>query len=164
MKYNIYNIYRCCFLLCVAMLLMGITAQGQLTWSKGPAMSTPRYAHTATALKDGHILIAGGCASYGACCMPDCEIYDPVSDAYQPTGSLNEPRSSHSATLLQDGRVLVVGGEGGGGSAEIYDPISGSWSVTQPLFHRGVHHTATLLKNGCVLVVGGRAYLSGRHG
>ena len=73
-------------------------------------MSTPRSQHTATLLKDGRILLVGGCRMVAR--LANVEIYDPVSNTYQPTGSLNTPRSAHSATLLPDGRVLVVGGYG----------------------------------------------------
>ena len=150
------------FLLGVAMLLIGVTAQGQLIWSNGPAMSTARSQHTATRLKDGRILLVGGMLDGVA--LANVEIYDPESNSYQLTGSLNEPRFDHSATLLPDGRVLVVAGNDNreytrGGyylsSAEIYDPSNGSWSVTQPLYFHGVGHCAILFKDGRVLVVAG---------
>ena len=86
------------------------------------------------------------------------EIYDPVSNTYQSTGSLNVPRHGHSATLLLDGRVLVVGGYANYqylDGAEIYNPANGTWTATQPLFSHGVDHSAILLKDGRVLVVGG---------
>ena len=96
-------------------------------------MPTPRSYHTATVLQDGRILLAGGMLNGVA--LTNVEIYDPVSNSYQPTGSLNVPRLGHSATLLPDGRVLVIGGLSAiypRGyylySAEIYDPSSGAWS------------------------------------
>ena len=133
-----------------------------LSWTNGPAMSMPHCYHTATALKDGRILIVGGNLSDNDV-TTNCEIYDPVNNTYQPTGSLNVPRSSHSATLLPDGRVLVVSGlywlySPDLDSAEIYNPASGTWSLTaQPIFAHGLDPATTLLKDGRVLVVGGDA-------
>src|SRR5262249_15889598 len=37
-------------------------------------------------------------------------IYDPVTDSWRDTTSLNSPRRAGSAFLLFDGRVLVLGG------------------------------------------------------
>ena len=151
------HIHRFVFLGCMAVLSMSAMAHGQLIWSNGPAMPTTLGLHTATVLQDGRILFVGGSITYNGW-TTNCEIYDPVSGAYQPTGSLNVRRHGHSATLLPDGRVLVIGGFGDYhwiNSAEIYDPTSGAWSLTQPLYSHGVCHSATLLPDGRVLVVGG---------
>lgn len=67
--------------------------------------------HSAVALPNGRILIAGG--------AEHPEIYDPATNRFQPvTGSVGEGRYFSSATLLPDGRVLIAGGYG-------EDPMAG---------------------------------------
>jgi hypothetical protein len=64
-----------------------------------------RSAHTATLLRDGKVLLAGGRVSPGS-----AEIYDAAAGTYASTGDMASPRAYHTATLLLDGRVLMVGG------------------------------------------------------
>jgi len=92
---------------------------------------TPRRFHTATLLPNGKVLIAGGVNSdTNINTVNTAALYDPASDTFTPTGSMQTARFYHTATLLQDGRVLVAGGYndlGVVGTAEIYgavgDPI-----------------------------------------
>ena len=41
-----------------------------------------------------------------------CEIYDPDTGIWTPTGSLNTPRQFQQGVVLANGNVLVVGGLG----------------------------------------------------
>ncbi len=83
---------------------------------------------TATLLQNGKVLIAGGMGS------PQVAIlYDPQTDSFNTTDSLEVPHSFHTATLLSDGRVLIAGGQDQNGPqttavCEIYDPQSGTFS------------------------------------
>jgi hypothetical protein len=116
---------------------------------------TPRYAHTATLLPDGRVLVAGG---YNNGPLTTAEIYTPASGLWTPTGSMSTARSNHTATLLGDGTVLVAGGTGLAGalaSAEVYDPRSGAWRSVGGLLGPRSEQTATLLRDGTVVVVGG---------
>jgi hypothetical protein len=119
-------------------------------------MQTARLDHTATALEDGRILIAGGLAA-GA--LPTAEIYDAGADRFEPTGRLATARNGHAAVRLKDGRVLIVGGDVDGtaflSSAEIHDPRTGAFTSTGAMAVPRSSHTATLLPNGQVLVAGG---------
>ena len=110
------------------------------------SLATARYAHTATLLPNGKVLVAGGNSS-----ILTAELYDPATGTWSPTGSATT--GSSTATLLQNGQVLVVGA--GTASAQLYDPMTGSWSTTGSLKTTRLHHTATLLPNGKVLVAGG---------
>jgi deoxycytidylate deaminase len=143
------------------------------------SLSAVRGSATATLLRDGRVLFAGGynCAPAGADgTWASAELYDPATGTFSSTGAMAAPRQQHTATLLADGRVLIVGGLSGPApatagavilasyrtaetdaflaTAELYDPTAGTFSRTGSMStpHRG--HTATLLQDGRVLVVG----------
>ncbi len=91
-------------------------------------MNEGRSLHSATLLKDGRILVAGGSNRYGN--MESSEILDPATGIWVTSGSMVAARSNHTATLLQDGRVLVVGG--GASIVEAFDPNIGKWQSSVP--------------------------------
>jgi len=78
-------------------------------------MTLPHEAGTATLLKDGRVLIAGG---YHRDNVPawvgisgDAEMYDPATGKSSSlSANMVRQRDVHSATLLRDGRVLITGG------------------------------------------------------
>jgi hypothetical protein len=114
-----------------------------------------RYDHTATLLRDGTVLIAGG-RNGGGGWLYSAEIYDPKAGTTRYTGNLKSARAAASAVLLDSGLVLIVGGESFSGvvtSAEIYDPSTGVFSRTDTQF--GGFVTATKTADGRVLIAGG---------
>jgi hypothetical protein len=130
-------------------------------WIFTGSLNIPRSRHTATVLRNGMVLVAGGYGSNGI--IDSAELYDPSTGMWSSTGSMSAPRVSHTATLLPSGKVLVVGGEtsdspptfGRTNTAELYDPATGTWILTGSLRAASSWDTATLLQNGKVLVTGG---------
>jgi N-acetylneuraminic acid mutarotase len=125
------------------------------TWKATGSMQTARWFHTATLLRSGKVLVAGGeiNVGFGTGKTATAELYDPVTGAWHATGSLHTARFQHTATLLRNGKVLVAGGFTT--TAELYDPTAGTWSLTGSISTAIGYQTATLLRNGKVLVAGG---------
>jgi hypothetical protein len=101
------------------------------TWAAGAPMSIPRWAHTATLLPDGRVVIIGGYSWYGQV-LSSVEIFDPVSNRWYTARPLSGSRAYHTATLLADGTILVVGGNSQFGvtdTAERYDPSDAQLGV-----------------------------------
>lgn len=96
--------------------------------------TVPRFSHTATLLKSGKVLVAGG-LSRGSEPQATTEIYDPETRRFSPIGSLISRRGYGStATLLPSGKVLIAGGSCGSGcmlaTAEIFDPANQQFRST----------------------------------
>ena len=129
-----------------------------LWMSTSTNMSVGRFAHAATLLNNGKILIMGGIDQSGAI-TPTTDFYIPSSDSFVPTAQMNMGRILFTNTLLSDGfTVLITGGADEYGmmapTAELYG--LDSWEVantymTQPR----AYHAAVLLSDGNVLVAGG---------
>lgn len=135
-------------------------------WTATGAMRVPRFEHTASLLRDGRVLIAGGLGARGGETVPvgSAELYDPETGTFSPAAEMDSPRTDHAAVRLQDGRVLVSGGDRGTAplaSAEIFDPARGTWSRAPSLAGARRGHSATLLKDGTVLVAGGERFSRG---
>jgi hypothetical protein len=99
------------------------------TFTATSSMHVARYAHTATLMPDGTVLITGG--TYGDSYYNSTalgELYNTSTGAFSAQVYMNAGRSFHQATLLLDGRVLVTGGFNSStypnslASAELYNP------------------------------------------
>ena len=145
------------------------------TWTPTGPMNDYRWAHTATLLPDGRVLVAGGFGGVptgtGNNDQPvvnTAEIYDPATNTWTATGSMNVRRALHTATLLPNGQVLVAGGRWcpnappatcnftfRTATAELYNPATGTWTPTGSM-NEARHTTASvLLPDGRVLVPAG---------
>jgi N-acetylneuraminic acid mutarotase len=135
-------------------------------WTPTGSMREARFAHSASLLPDGKVLVAGGNAVRSAQsnrALRTCEIFDPATGQWTPAAPLNDARFGHPAVVLGDHRVLVVGGVvavGRGrytalGYCEVYDPNAGTWTPTGSLATPRKSHQATLLADGTVLATGG---------
>lgn len=90
-------------------------AAGQ--WTPSGGMAVARAGHTATALGDGRVFVAGGSARWNEV-LTSAEIYDPATGQWQSRDSMSAPRYLHTATALDNGsQILVVGGWNANGGA-----------------------------------------------
>ena len=128
-------------------------------------LNADHWQHTGTLLEDGTVLVTGGFEYQGDAWMTHTvsEIYDPVTQAFVETGSLNVDRRLHAAVLLASGQVLVTGGIkstaiGAPGpsvcltSPEMYDPSRGTFRPIGEASFTSCHVQAALLENGTVLL------------
>jgi len=133
-------------------------------FTAGATMKVARALYTATVLKNGTVLIAGGFS--GETPLNSAEIYNPATKKFTATGPMKAKRALHTATLLANGQVLLAGGikDASGttaNTAELYNPATGKFtmvaaSMTVPL----AAHTATLI-SGCGCAKDGEVLLAG---
>jgi hypothetical protein len=130
------------------------------TFEPTGSMAEPRYAHTATLLPDGRVLVVGGDGTSGV--LATAELWDPVTGTFTTTGPMAANRFTHAAAPLPDGSVLVVGGLSGESfdtmapvaSAEVWDAASGTFAQAPSMTGELTGHTASVLPDGRVIVVG----------
>ena len=108
--------------------------------------------HTATLLRDGTVLIAGGFNRISICAC--AEVYDPANGSFHAVGPLTVPRIGHTTTLLNDGTVLIAGGNTTVAAAEIYEPQTQRFTSTGGITPR-LGGAAARQLDGRVLIVGG---------
>jgi len=122
------------------------------------AMSAVRMAHTATALADGAVLVAGGFTDRSQA-HKSAQLFDARTRRFIALPAMGTPRYSHTATLLPDGRVLLAGGYVEGStqtaSAELFDPKTRQFLPTGSLRQPRSDHVAVPLTDGRVLIAGG---------
>ncbi|MFZ3495478.1 Kelch repeat-containing protein [Streptomyces sp. 5.8] len=146
-------------------------------WTPAGELREARYAHSATLLADGRVLVAGGTSLRSPASersLTSAELFDPVTREWTATREMTDARSFHPAVALSDGRVLVAGGwvatrrNWWGGAAlaycERYDPAAGTWTPTGSFAAPLSSHQLTLLADGSVLATGGGDYEGGADG
>lgn len=107
-------------------------------------------------LADGRVFICGGIGGDGSP-LDSCEIYDPETGLFTPTGAMNVARNSGTnlwlnAVLLNNGKVLIASQN----TAELYDPVAGTCAYTgSPLYGLDGNELAVKLDDGMVLVASG---------
>jgi hypothetical protein len=132
-------------------------------WSATAPMLQNGIGQSATLMRDGRVLVAGGRDGSGT--ISSAEIYDPQQDRWYAAAPMTTGREGHTATLLANGEVLVTGGLAREAqrlatvapfsTAEVYDPHANRWSTIASMAEARDEYTATLLRDGRLLVVGG---------
>jgi deoxycytidylate deaminase len=134
------------------------------TFSTTGFMAVARRNHTATLLKDGRVLIAGGYNGLdgnidGTGNVNAPEVYDPVTGTFDSTGIMSSARRFPTATMLLNGKVLIAGGYDGTNTAlssvDSYNSRRRSFVSEGSMQVPRGRHTATLLTNGKLLIAGG---------
>ena len=133
-----------------SMVVLALAGAAQAAWSPVGALSGGRYNHTATLLKDGRVLVAGGSNS-GA--LKTAQLYDSHSNTWSNAAPMNVARAGQAAVRLDSGKVLVAGGVMADGTAytataEVYDPTDGTWTAVGDMATARFQPTMTLLKDG----------------
>jgi hypothetical protein len=121
------------------------------------------FGHTATAVVQGSVIVAGGLCESGT--VGAIESFFSPANLFSIVGSLLVPRYQHTATLLPNGNILFTGGspdaEHATDSAEIFNPTTNASSFVGAMTMARMGHTATLLGPlpsyplGAVLITGG---------
>lgn len=127
----------------------------------GIAMTSPRAAHAAVALRDGRVLLIGGCV------LESCEIgpasatveaFDPETSRFAAAGRLLERRTSAIAANLPSGEILLAGGWVGSevtATTELFDPATGRSRAGPILGAARADIAVGRLPDGRVLLAGG---------
>jgi hypothetical protein len=140
-----------------ALLALPTTAATGTLTTTAP-MRIARMAHTATALADGRVLVAGGFTDDAQAAV-SAEAYDPERGRFVALPRMRMVRHSHTATRLADGRVLITGGYGAGNAVradvELFDPATNTFTASSPMREARAGHVAVPLADGRVLVAGG---------
>ncbi|HEY3874935.1 MAG TPA: kelch repeat-containing protein [Candidatus Kapabacteria bacterium] len=123
-------------------------------------MLLARHDHSATLLPDGRVLVVGGRdGGSGSDYFSESEIYDPVSNTWNATGSMNQSRIKGSLVTFSDGTVLASGGRNSPstcapGSEILFGDYS-TWASTSAMMEPATWNGSSLLAGDRFLVTGG---------
>jgi Kelch motif len=124
-----------------------------------PPMKVAHASATATLLRSGKVLIAGGNTT--ATATRSTELYNPATDTFSAGPRMVHARYGATATLLPNGEILIAGGNDGSSvsnalnSTEFYNPATKTFAPGPSMITARFGAGAALLPNGKVLIAGG---------
>lgn len=128
------------------------------TWSNSGRLINARSGHTATAVGDGTVIVAGGYDNSGDH-YDSAELYS--AGVFSSAGTINTSRFDHFGVTLSGNRVLLGAGtnafSGALASIELYTAGSG-WAAASALTSMSTPRllmSAAALPNGDVVFIGG---------
>ena len=128
-------------------------------------MVSPRAFHTATLLKNGSALLAGGVN--GGTILDSAEIFDPAHLTTAGTsGKMAFAQANHAAALMTDGSVLLAGGDGLNSTpianTQIFNPTTHLFfSVPSMITARREFQMGIAINSQEVLAAGGEFFPNG---
>ncbi len=148
-------------------------------WRPAGSLAVSRLDPHAILLADGRVLVVGNDNTYAGsgtvrADSAAAEVWDPATNTWQTTGSLNRPRSGFAAIGLRTGGALVTGGLDLGrpsmtdpayaclngdslsySSTYLWAPTTGTWTRAGLLGTARTQPSIAALPDGRVLLVGG---------
>lgn len=123
-------------------------------WTSGSRWPRARFAHSATLLPDGRVLVVGGLT--GARVVAAVDIYDPATDRWTRGPDVPDAVARPGLTVLADGGVLASGGDANRASAQAYvlDAAGRRWRLAGDLNVGQIPHFTRRLADGRVLSIG----------
>jgi hypothetical protein len=118
------------------------------SWTPGPNLPSPLFAHQATLLGDGKVLISSGVevASLFGIPIPgitsSCHRFNPVTNSFVSTASMPQGRAYHGQIALPGGGAMAVGGATGDFTALVfvthtdvftYNHLTNAWTTAGQL-------------------------------
>jgi hypothetical protein len=119
-------------------------------------MSQARAGAACATLLDGTVLVMGGDDGTGA--LSTAEIFNPVTQTWKTTGSLNAAREGHQAVVNGWGAVWVAGGTNASGivaALEEFDPPTSTFRTVGALTTPRTEFALALLPGLKVMIAGG---------
>ena len=160
-------------------------------WKPVASLHAARFAHTATLLSDGRVLVAGGTLDESRSrYLTSAELYDPETDQWTILPEMAVARTAHAQVRLANDRVLLAGGitfdKSGGcddsgtidsaspcrnsgmisiSSVEVYEPLPGAGSAGGAAFRRAAFPSMILARSAFPFaLLGGGTLLVASHG
>ena len=116
------------------------------------SMTEPREFHTATALPNGHVIIAGGCRNDGDC-LDTLILYNSRLNRFIPLSArMSAKRAFHTATYIPSIETILFVSSG---TFDLFDVPTLTFIGNGTTLQDRQDHTATLLLDGRVLFTGG---------
>ncbi len=124
-------------------------------WDELPDLNEQRWYPTLVRFADERLIACGGGQRPDARRTAACEIFNPATEMWTPTGSLMQPTEYSPSALLLNGEILTTWSP-----PQLYNATTGMWRATGNLQQtdRGYpdhsDHSLVLLENGDALAVG----------